>query len=107
MTLISELPLVLPDRRSDLLHSHITGDILNAALEVHQELGPGLLESAYQVCLCHELSRRGRSFRAEVPLPIRYKDVQLDCAYRMDLLVEDKVAVELKAVDKILPIHQA
>jgi GxxExxY protein len=108
MSLISEISVDVGTRHeSVILHSPITGDILSAAFEVHRELGPGLLESAYQACLCHELSCRGLSFRTEVPLPVRYKDVRLECGYRIDLVVEDKIAVELKSVDKILPIHQA
>lgn len=108
MTYLTETALSSATRHLDnLLFSEVTGGILNAAFEVHRELGPGLLESAYQACLCYELSCRGMRFRTEVPLPVRYKDVQLECGYRMDLLIEDKVAVELKSVDKILPIHQA
>ena len=84
-----------------------TRQVIGFAIEVHRQLGPGLLESAYQVCLCHELSLRGLGFRTEVGLPVDYKGVHLDCGYRMDLVIEDKVAVELKSVDKILPIHQA
>ena len=94
-------------QESGILFSQLTGEILSAAFEVHQELGPGLLESAYQACLCHELSCRGFSVRTEVPLPVRYKNVRLECGYRIDLVVDDKVAVELKSIDKILPIHQA
>lgn len=92
---------------SKLLYSALTGEILRAAFEVHRELGPGLLESASQACLCHELSLRRIGYRTEVPLPVSYKDVRLECGYRIDLVIDDKVAVELKSVDKILPIHQA
>ena len=84
-----------------------THRILGAALEVHRALGPGLLESAYEECLCHELAMRGAPFRRQVELPIAYKGVQLDCGYRLDLLVEDAVVVELKAVEDILPVHEA
>ncbi len=90
-----------------LLHSELTGQIIAAAVEVHRELGPGLLESAYQACMCRELSLRRIDFRTEVALPVDYKDIHLDCGYRMDLVVAGKVAVELKSIDKILPIHQA
>jgi len=89
------------------LHSSLTSEIIAAAVEVHRELGPGLLESAYQLCLCRELAIRGVGFRAEVPLPIDYKGVHLDCGYRMDLVVADKVAIEIKSIDKTLPIHEA
>lgn len=92
---------------SHLLHSELTGQIIAAAVEVHRHLGPGLLESAYQACLCHELAIRRIDFRTEVALPVDYKSIHLDCGYRMDLVVAGKIAVELKSVDKILPIHQA
>lgn len=84
-----------------------TEAIIGAAIEVHRELGLGLLESAYGECLCHELNLRKIAFRREVTLPVRYKGVNLDCGYRMDLIVEDKVVVELKAIEKILPVHHA
>ena len=90
-----------------LVHSELPGKIIAAAIEVHRELGPGLLESAYRLCLCHELALRGIGFKSEVPLPVKYKEVHLDCGYRMDLVVDDKVAVELKSVDKLAPIHEA
>jgi GxxExxY protein len=85
----------------------ITGEIIGAAIEVHRELGPGLLESAYEQCLCHELSLRGLPFQRQVELPVVYKGIRLDCGYRMDVVVEGIVVVELKTVDKLLPIHDA
>src|SRR3982750_894119 len=85
----------------------ITEAIIGAAIGVHRELGPGLLESAYEQCLCYELSLRGLKFQQQVPLPVRYKEVLLDCGYRIDLLVEEIVIVELKTVEKLLPIHEA
>jgi GxxExxY protein len=84
-----------------------TRRIIGAAIEVHRHLGPGLLESAYEECLCHELHLRGIPFLRQVPLPVEYKGVKLDCGYRLDLLVDDAVIVELKCVDAILPIHEA
>ena len=81
--------------------------VIGAAIEVHRHLGPGLLESAYQRCLEAELHLRQISFSAEVPLPVRYKDEPLDCAYRLDLVVENSIIVELKAVDVLSPIHTA
>jgi GxxExxY protein len=90
-----------------LLHAALTGEIISAALEVHREVGPGLLESAYRACLCRELAIRRLDFQTEVPLPLDYKGIHLDCGYRMDLVVGSKVAVELKSVDKLLPIHQS
>jgi len=90
-------------KRSDELSNIIIG----AAIEVHRVLGPGLLESAYEECLCHELSLRGLSFERQRSLPINYKGIKLDCGYRLDLLAEKLVIVELKAVDKIEPVHEA
>ena len=92
---------------SRLLHADVAGSIIAAALEVHRELGSGLLESAYQACLCRELALREIGFQTEVSLPVGYKGVHLDCGYRMDFVVEGKVAAELKSIDKLLPIHQA
>jgi len=74
---------------------------------VHRALGPGLLESAYQVCLAHELTLRGIAFEQEKALPVEYKGVRLDCGYRLDFLVAGKVVVELKAVDELHPVHEA
>jgi GxxExxY protein len=74
---------------------------------VHRHLGPGLLESAYEECLCHELHLRGLSFERQVDLPVSYKGLQLDCGYKMDLIVENEVVLELKAVEKIVPVHEA
>lgn len=85
----------------------LTRDIISAAMEVHRALGPGLLESVYQICLCHELSIRNLPFRQQVEIPIAYKGVKLDCGYRIDLIVSDKVVVELKSVQEILPAHEA
>ncbi len=87
--------------------NQISGIVLDAAIAVHTALGPGLLESAYQACLCYELSSRGLRVQTQVPLPIKYRGVLVDAAYRIDLLVEDLVILELKAVEKLLPIHEA
>ncbi len=87
--------------------NQISGIILESAIAVHSALGPGLLESAYEACLCHELSVRGLAFRTQVPLKIQYRNVSLDVAYRIDLLVEDLVIVELKAIERLMPIHDA
>ena len=89
------------------LENEISGKIIGAAIEVHKMLGPGLLESAYEECLCCEMQLRGIKFERQVPLPLNYKGVNLDCGYRLDLLVEDKVIVELKTVEAIAPIHEA
>lgn len=87
--------------------NEISGKIIGAAIEVHKMLGPGLLESAYEECLCCEMALRGIKFERQVPLPLNYKGVDLDCGYRMDLLVEDKVIVELKSIEALEPIHDA
>ena len=84
-----------------------TEEIIAAAIEVHRQLGPGLLESAYEECLCHELRLRKLAFRRQVELPVVYKGVNLDCGYRIDLIVHDEVLLELKAIEKILPVHEA
>jgi GxxExxY protein len=95
------------ETRSKLLHEELTENIIGAAIEVHKTLGPGLLESAYEECLCHELHLRGINFQRQVPLPVRYKEINLDCGYRIDLVVEDYVILELKCVEHILPVHEA
>jgi GxxExxY protein len=87
--------------------NEVSGEIIQAAIKVHVALGPGLLESAYRACLCHELSRRGLQADVEVVLPVKYDGVAIDLGYRLDLLVEDAVIVELKTVTKLLPVHQA
>jgi len=84
-----------------------TEAIIGAAIEVHKHLGPGLLESAYEECLCHELHLRNIPFQRQVPLPVVYKGAKLDCGYRIDLLVKGEVVVELKAIEGVLPIHEA
>ena len=86
--------------------NEISGQIVDAAMKVHSELGPGLLESAYEACLLFELHRRGFTAVSQVELPIKYDGVRIDAGYRLDLLVEDKVIVELKAVSKLQPIHE-
>ncbi len=92
---------------SDLELNAITKDIIGAAMEVHRALGPGLLESAYEACLVYELIRRGRQVEQQKPMPVIYHGVHLDVGYRLDLLVDGKVIVELKAVEQLLPIHEA
>jgi len=87
--------------------NEITNEIIGAAIEVHRALGPGLLESAYEECLCHELTLRGIPFSRQQALPVSYKSIQLDCGYRLDLLVANSVVVEIKAIDGLLPIHEA
>jgi len=90
-----------------LYEKELTEKIIGAAIEVHRILGPGLLESVYQACLAHELTERGVPFEQEKAFPVMYKDHDIDCNFRLDFLVADKVIVELKALDAVLPIHKA
>jgi GxxExxY protein len=87
--------------------NQITEAVIGAAMEVHRTLGPGLLESTYEICLCRELSLRGIRFERQVPISVEYKGVKLDCGYRADLVVEGAILVELKSIDALLPIHEA
>ena len=87
--------------------SELSNLVIGSALEVHKTLGPGLLESTYQECMAYELKMRGISFQAEHPLPVQYKGIQLDCGYRVDLLVENEIIVELKSVEALKGIHEA
>jgi GxxExxY protein len=90
-----------------MLEEQLTEQIIAAAIEVHRELGPGLLESVYEECLCHELSRRGMSFQRQAHLPVLFKGARLDAGLRLDLVVEDRVVVEVKAMERSLPLHEA
>jgi GxxExxY protein len=85
----------------------LSQNVIGCAIEVHRNLGPGLLESTYRQCLACELSRSRIPFQMELPLPVRYKDLLLDCGYRIDLLVRSDLIVEIKSVETLLPIHQA
>jgi GxxExxY protein len=85
----------------------LTGKVIGAAIEVHATLGPGLLESAYEECLCHELKQRKLCFERQKSLPVEYKGVNLDCGYRLDVVVENLLVLELKACEKIDPSHKA
>ena len=87
--------------------NNITGQVVDAAMKVHTALGPGLLESAYEACLAHELRKRGFSIERQKEMPIEYDGILIDIGYRLDLLVNDKVVVELKAVSEVAPIHEA
>ena len=88
--------------RDELSHA-----VIGACIEVHRALGPGLLESAYEACLATELHTRSIPFQRQVELPVSYKSVRIDCGYRLDFVIEDRLILELKAVEKLLPIHQA
>ena len=85
----------------------LTGSIIGAAIEVHRHLGPGLLESAYHMCLAYELRLKRMKVECQKPLPVFYKDVMLDCGYRLDLVVEDQVVVEIKSVGSLAGVHEA
>ena len=85
----------------------LSNKVIGCAIEVHRELGPGLLESTYEQCLAYELHSAGIPFRSQVELPVQYKQVALDCGYRIDVLVDDRLIVELKSVDQLLKIHEA
>ena len=95
------------ETRSKLLHEQLTENIIGAAIEVHRTLGPGLLESAYEECLCRELDLRGIAFRRQVLLPVEYKGVKVDCGYRLDLIVKDEIILELKCIERILSVHES
>jgi GxxExxY protein len=85
----------------------LTEKVIGAAIEVHKALGPGLLESAYEECLCHELALNKIAFERQKPLPLRYKSVALDCSYRVDVLVEKLIVIEIKALDATTEVHEA
>ena len=90
-----------------LVQEQLTEQIIGAAIEVHCELGPGLLESAYEECFCHELQLRNLKSQRQADLPVVYKGLRLDCGYRLDVVVEDLVVIELKSIEQVLPIHHA
>ena len=85
----------------------LSNQVIGCALEVHRHLGPGLLESTYEQCLAYEMKAANLAFKLQLPLPVEYKNIKLDCGYRIDVLVDNNIIIELKSVDKILPIHQA
>jgi len=89
------------------VENEITERIIGAAIEVHRHLGPGLLESVYGECLCYEFGQGGLQFQRQLPAPVLYKGIKLDCGYRIDLLVEDAVVVEIKSMEALLPVHCA
>ena len=90
-----------------LQNDPLTTEVIGLAIKVHKTLGPGLLESAYEECLAYELTRNGLPFGRQVPLPVVYEEVRLDCAYRADFVVDRQLLIELKSVDRTLPIHDA
>lgn len=92
---------------AEMTLNEISGKIIGAAIEVHKELGPGLLENAYEECLHHELTLQGFRAERQKPLPVEYKGILIECGYRLDLVVEQKIIVELKAVTEVIPLHKA
>ena len=90
-----------------MIHQELTQKIIGCAIEVHRQLGPGLLESAYQECLIYELTQSRLKIEKEISMPILYKDIKLNQGYRIDILVEDKIVLELKSVDKITDVHKS
>ena len=92
---------------NDDQRDQLTELVIGRAIDVHRVLGPGLLESAYEACLCKELADHDVAFSRQVPMPVIYKEERIDCGYRLDLLIEDKLIVELKAVERLLPLHEA
>ena len=93
--------------KTKLRYEELTEQIIGAAIEVHRAIGPGLLEAIYEECLCHELALRGLSFERQLIVPVIYKGVKLESKHRLDVLVQNTVILELKTVDRILPIHEA
>jgi len=87
--------------------NELTGKVIGAAIEIHERLGPGLLESVYEECLCHELMLRKVAFQRQYALPLEYKGIKIECSYRLDILVPGELIIELKSCEVILPIHKA
>lgn len=88
-------------------HDPLTDKIIGFAIEIHRQLGPGLLEAVYEECLCLELKQAGYTLRRQLALPVVYKSVRLDCGYRLDVVIENQVILEIKAVERIMPVHEA
>lgn len=97
----------MQETKKHIENDALTEKIIGAAIQVHRELGPGLLESTYEVCLCHELSLNGLKIERQKAIPIFYRGLRLDAGYRLDLVAEEQVIVEIKAVSELLPVHKA
>ncbi|MBC3833602.1 GxxExxY protein [Undibacterium amnicola] len=105
---VDDVKIKTPQRRdAETLSDTLTERVIGAAIEVHRVLGPGLLESAYEHCLCHELSLRDIRFTRQITLPVHYKGVEIEAAYRLDLLIENSLLIELKSLEKLQEIHKA
>lgn len=100
-------PVIQNKNAQPLLEKELTDKIIGAAIEVHKVLGPGLLESSYQVCLEHESTLRKLPFEHKVKLPVNYKGIELDAGYEIDIIYDKRVIVELKAVERVIPVHEA
>ena len=94
-------------RKTIVTFDELSNKVIGCAIEVHRQLGPGLLESTYEQCLAYELNQANIPFKLQVELPVKYKEIRLDCGYRIDLLADDRMIVELKSVDQLLKIHEA
>ncbi len=97
----------MPETPTEVERDPLTEKVIGLAIEVHRVLGPGLLESAYEKCLCFELKAHGIAFERQMALPVIYKSIRLDCGYRIDIVIEDALVVELKTVEKLMPVHAA
>jgi GxxExxY protein len=95
------------DRPGLVNGAEVTDQVIGLAMRVHTRLGPGLLENAYELCLCHELKRNGVAYRRQCEVPIEYDDIPIDCGYRADVIVADTVILEIKSVERLLPLHEA
>jgi GxxExxY protein len=98
---------VTENHGGEMIYEDLTKIIIGCAIDVHKELGPGLLESAYEECLAFDLTNRGLKIERQKPVPIKYKEIKLECGYRIDILVEDKIVLELKSVEAFNPVHEA
>ena len=102
-----ELEDSLTSEYANRLHVDLTKAIIGSAIEVHQALGPGLLEATYEMCLVYELQQKGLKVERQKPVPIEYKEIKLDCGYRLDLFVDEKIILEIKSVSELTKIHEA
>jgi GxxExxY protein len=99
--------MIMRQAEKSIENDALTEQIIGAAIQVHRELGPGLLESVYETCLCHELSLMGLNIERQKAVPISYRGIRLEAGYRLDLIVENQVIVEIKSVSELLPVHEA
>jgi len=105
--MLKKAPQRRKERKDSIFENNLSKKVIGAAIEVHKFLGPGLLESTYEKCLCRELELKGLCFEPQKSLPVKYKGIMISTGYRLDLVVENSIIIELKSVEKILPIHEA